>query len=69
MEQRFMANTGQEAHAPEPIVSVMVEERGGEEQCPSRTRIGAKCILLTVMIVVFFVLTLNVSGDRTRVEL
>ena len=29
----------------------------------------AKCILSTVMRVVFFVLTLNVSGDRTRVEL
>jgi hypothetical protein len=35
----------------------------------SRTRTGAKCILLTVTIVVFFVLTLSVSGDRTRVEL
>ncbi len=58
VEQRFMANTGQEAHVPEPIVSVMVEERGGEEQCSSRTRTGAKCIFLTVMIVCFLFLLL-----------
>jgi hypothetical protein len=32
------------AHPPEPVVSFMVEGRGGEERCSSRTRTGVNSI-------------------------